>query len=244
MVQGTELLKLLLIVIVIGLPPFLVALKTFREVNPIILGIMSIIYWAGTLYTQQVVPFILIMILIIKEYKNRKGDSGEFTRGQENKPYGIKDFFKIALFTLLLRFPLGIVNFVFMIILQNFGVNIQQQEVVDIFVSSNELLLNIFLFVLIVFMAPINEEFSMRHWLFHKVLTPKTGKIIAAILSSALFTLLHYNVVGIPTFFGLGLFACYIYHKRGFWGAITVHFIFNLSTVFLLMLTKFLIPLA
>lgn len=233
-----ELLKLLLIVVVIGLPPYLIALKIFKRLNPIILSLLSLVYWIGTFYTQQVAPFLLIVIILVEEYILSKKDTNIFAHKGYDEKFHLKDFFLILFFTLVIRFPLGVINYFFIIILDLLGIGIQQQEMVDIFVNSQEPLLNIFLLTLIVLMAPINEEFSMRYWLFDKVLSPKVGIILAAILSSTLFTILHYNIVGIPTFFGLGLFACYVYYKKGFWGAVTVHFTFNLSSAVMLMAVK------
>lgn len=230
-----EWIQLLLIVIVIGLPPYLTALKTFGKLHPVVLIVVSIIYWVGTFYTQQLIPFLLILILLIKKYRDGKR-YGQINFYRAKKPFRMKDFFPIILFTLLLRYPIGILNTFYVYILDILGINIQQQEVVDIFINSKDTLLNVLLFLLVVIVAPINEEFSLRHWFFGKLLSPRIGAILSAILSSILFTFLHYNITGVPTFFLLGLYACYVYTQRGFWGAVTVHFTFNLSSVLLLRL--------
>jgi membrane protease YdiL (CAAX protease family) len=238
-----EVLQLLLIVIVIGLPPYLIALKTFRNLKLITIIILSIIYWGGTIYTQQVIPFILILILLIVNSRNKK-IMEEYEPSIVNKKFTLKDFILIAGATILIRFPIGIINIFYVLLVDLIGINVQSQEVVDIFVNSQNNMLNILIILLVVIVAPLNEEFSMRYWLFGKVLSPRAGAIIAALISSGLFTLLHYNIAGVPTFFVLGLYACYIYYRKGFWGAVTVHFIFNLSSVLLLMLTKLIIPIA
>ncbi len=239
-----EMMKLALIVIVIGLPPYLVALKVFEEdLSFNIKILLSIIYWAGAIYTQQVLPFILIIIILNKKYRS-KDLSHEYSENESRSQFSFKDFLITSATTILIRFPIGIINIIYVFFLDSLGVKIQGQEVINIFVNSQNKLISLILMLLVVIVAPLNEEFSMRYWLFGKVLSPKVGIITGAIISSSLFTLLHYNIAGIPTFFILGLFACYIYYKKGLWGAVTVHFIFNLSSVIFLLMAKTLIPLA
>ena len=242
MLSFKELIQLLLIVVVIGLPPYLIGLKMFQGLNPAILIGLSIVYWGGTIYTQQVVPFILILFILFQDGRNKR-TMEDYEGLIQKERFRFKDFISISVLTILLRFPIGIINIIYVLIVEKIGINIQQQEVVDIFVNSQDNLLNTFLVLLVVMVAPLNEEFSMRHWLYGNMLSPKIGGILAAIISSSLFTLLHYTVAGIPTFFILGLFACYIYYRKGLWGAVTVHFTFNFSSMVLLMLVKHLIPI-
>ncbi|SJZ91486.1 CPBP family intramembrane glutamic endopeptidase [Garciella nitratireducens] len=230
-----EWVQLLLIIIVIGFPPYLAALEIFRKLHPIIFILVSIIYWVGTAYTQQIVPFLLIVILLIKKQREQK-KYGQINFYREKKIFHIKDFFSIILFTILLRYPIGILNAFYVYLLDILGISVQQQEIIDIFINSKNILLNVLLFLLVVIVAPINEEFSLRHYFFGKTLSKRVGPVFAALLSSVLFTLLHYNIAGIPTFFLLGLYACYVYTQKGFWGAVTVHFAFNLSSILFLFL--------
>ena len=157
--------------------------------------------------------------------------------------FTLKDFILLAGGTILIRFPIGIINVFYVLLVDYIGINIQSQEVVDIFVNSQNNIINILIILLVVMVAPLNEEFSMRHWIFGKVLSPRIGIIIAALISSSLFTLLHYNIAGVPTFFVLGLYACYAYYRKGLWGAVTVHFTFNLSSVLFLLMAKAFIPI-
>ena len=53
MLSFKELIQLLLIVVVIGLPPYLIGLKMFQGLNPAILIGLSIVYWGGTIYTSR-----------------------------------------------------------------------------------------------------------------------------------------------------------------------------------------------
>lgn len=236
--SAIELIQLLLIVMVIGFPPYLSAIGMFKKMPLFVFIIVSIIYWAGTLYTQQLVPFLLIIILLIKKYRDKK-HRREIQLYTPHPTFGVKDFFSTVLLTILIRYPIGIVNTFYIYFIERLGMDIQQQEIVDVFVNSQNGVLNVLLICLVVIVAPINEEFSIRHWFFDRVLSPRIGVIFAAIISSMLFTLLHYNITGVPTFFLLGLYACYIYHRKGLWGAVTVHFTFNLTSILAVIWTKY-----
>lgn len=232
-----EIVQLLLIVIVIGLPPYLIGLKTFKDLKTMYRILLSIIYWGGTIYTQQVFPFILIVILLIIHYKNKKQVGiQEESVGKES--FTFKDFIIVAGATIVMRFPIAIINSLYVLLIDSIGISIEGQPVIDYFVHSQNNILNILIVFLVVIVAPLNEEFSMRHWLFGKTLSPLWGKKIAAVISSGIFTLLHYNIAGAPTFFLLGLYACYVYDKKGLWGAVSVHFVFNLSSMLLLLGVK------
>ena len=173
-------------------------------------------------------------------YKNKKLEQ-IYESKIENQGFAFKDFVLIAGITILIRLPIGIINVFYVLLMDLIGINIQGQEVVDYFINSQNSILNIFIIFLVIVVAPLNEEFAIRHWLFGKVLSPRIGIKMAAVISSSLFTLLHYNIAGIPTFFLLGLYACYTYNRKGLWGAVSVHFIFNLSSMILLIGTKSLI---
>lgn len=237
-----ELIQLLLIVIVIGLPPYLSAIGMFKKLPPFVFAIASLVYWGGTLYTQQIVPFLLIIILLIKSHRDRK-QQGEIQLYTSHQPFRVRDFFSTIVFTILIRYPIAIINVFYVYFINRLGIEMQQQEIIDVFVNSQNSVLNILLICLVVIVAPINEEFSMRHWFFGRVLSPTIGPIFAAIISSALFTLLHYNITGVPTFFLLGLYACYIYHRKGLWGAVTVHFTFNLTSILAVIWMKYFLPI-
>ncbi len=67
-------------------------------------------------------------------------------------------------------------------------------------------------FIVIVVLAPILEELFFRGFLFPAFIK-KCGPIWAALISSAIFGLLHFQTnVSIYTF-TLGLFLCYLYYK-------------------------------
>lgn len=83
-------------------------------------------------------------------------------------------------------------------------------------------------FVLAVFLAPVCEEMIFRGFLFGG-LSARFGGIPSAILTSAVFALVHgYSVVGLIATFGYGLVFCWMFARSGsLWPGILTHGIFN-----------------
>jgi uncharacterized protein len=121
------------------------------------------------------------------------------------------------------------------IISKYLGMDVKPQEIIEEFVVG-ELYYKVLLFVLVVVLAPFVEEYIFRYYIYDKLLLPRMPAVVAAIISSALFTLLHFNVSGIPTFLGLGLYCTFMYEKKGFYGAVITHVVSNLATAAFLML--------
>jgi membrane protease YdiL (CAAX protease family) len=115
-----------------------------------------------------------------------------------------------------------------------FGMEAKPQEIVEEFAAGGQFY-KIMLFALVVILAPFVEEYIFRYYIYDMLLLPRMPALTAAIISSALFTLLHLNVSGIPTFFGLGLYCTFIYEKKGYYGAVITHVVSNLATVVFLL---------
>ncbi|HBM80788.1 MAG TPA: hypothetical protein DD426_08125, partial [Clostridiaceae bacterium] len=104
---------------------------------------------------------------------------------------------------------------------------------------------SILYFIMIVFCAPIVEEFVFRYWLYDSVLKRWTGRIISAVITSILFMAAHYNLQGSIAFFLIGMINCYLYEKYGYWAAVANHFMFNFTSAAMLVAVKiFGIPLS
>ena len=99
------------------------------------------------------------------------------------------------------------------------SVNSNQVEVVKI-IEENFVLA----FIYIVILAPLTEEIGMRYFIFGGL--KKHKKVLAYILGSCIFALLHYmvligqsninvlnEVLALPTYLGAGLLFCYVYDK-------------------------------
>jgi membrane protease YdiL (CAAX protease family) len=102
----------------------------------------------------------------------------------------------------------------------------------DLFMKGNWVTI-IILSAMTVITAPVLEEFIFRH-IIYRGFSGKTGKIAAALISTILFTLLHYNLTGAVSFFAVGAYNCYLYEKYGYRAAVINHFVFNFSSTVLI----------
>ncbi len=92
--------------------------------------------------------------------------------------------------------------------------------------------------VLVTFLGPVAEELFFRGFAY-PVLRKRIGIKWAMILVSAVFALLHLNVIAFFPIFALGLLLAYLYEKTGsLMPSITVHVIHNTAVVFFVYLYK------
>lgn len=83
------------------------------------------------------------------------------------------------------------------------------------------------LILAVVFFAPVLEEVFFRGFMFAG-LRERWGWKKAAIISSAVFALIHIEPLAIPSLFVLGFVFAYIYHRAGsIWPSIIMHFLVN-----------------
>jgi membrane protease YdiL (CAAX protease family) len=80
-------------------------------------------------------------------------------------------------------------------------------------------------------------EFVFRNYLY-RIIKKRTGQVLSAIITSTLFAILHFNLAGIVSFFGLGIYNCYLYEKYGYRASVMNHFIFNLISVVFIIIFK------
>jgi len=79
--------------------------------------------------------------------------------------------------------------------------------------------------------APIVEEFFFRKFLY-RVLKFNFGILLAALISSTVFALIHFTISSFFVLLLLGLFLCYTYEKYGILAApIFSHSLFNLLMI-------------
>ncbi len=94
----------------------------------------------------------------------------------------------------------------------------------EIIGTNTSLKAKIVLFINIIILAPICEEFIFRGFLFHR-LSEKYSTTTGIILSSLIFALLHVSPVGAFIF---GVLMCWIYMKtQSLWIPIGIHFLNN-----------------
>lgn len=224
--------QLITILLIAGLniPVFLELYKHVLKSRPVWLrAVIIIIYWSAAIATQTIAAFCGIIYLFFAFYKNIRldEDSDELDVWHINA----RDALIALAGTLAARAVIWLVHVIYIIILVKLvKYNIKLQDVVTTY-SEAKLILKLILAAEIVIIAPMVEEFVFRYFLYDKILGPRMPLAVAATLSAMLFTFLHFNVSGIPTFFGLGLFCTFIYQKKGYWAAVIAHATSNLITL-------------
>lgn len=220
--------------VIINVPIFFQLYNVFlKKLNNLQIVIISILYWISAIFTENLIPFIAVTILIIRyhlkiEETNSLGNTHIWK-------YKWKYVFRISVFTLIFKVTLTLINSFYIIILNYFlKYEIKPQSIVTDFYNSGSYV-KIVYFLLIVIFAPFVEEYVFRYFLYDKFFLSYMPAAYAAILSATIFTIAHYNAGGVPSFFGLALFCNYFYEKKGYFAAVTAHLVFNLSTILLLL---------
>lgn len=222
----------ILILVFISIPPWLTLNKYLKvRVNRFLLYALFFIYIAATIFTQNALPFFAVLISIY--FLHRTGNSEEelfYFRPLKQKKLEV--FLKSVGF----KFIISIINIWFAFFLMGYGIKLQTQEISKIFIGSSWPVV-ILLVILTVVTAPIVEEFIFRHTLYRQ-LSKRIGRISACLITSALFALLHFNFLGTVSFFGVGIFNCYLYDKYGYRAAVFNHFLFNFTSTFMIIIFK------
>jgi membrane protease YdiL (CAAX protease family) len=224
-----EILKALSIIALLALPPWFVFRKYVRHrIGRPLLILMFIGYIGITIFTEQLMPFIIVIFIFIfmKSYR------GEDETLYYLRPLGNKKL-EIVLYAIVFNFLVRIINALYVLILnQIWHFEPKSQEIMDLFMKGNWVTI-IILSAMTVITAPVLEEFIFRH-IIYRGFAGKTGKIAAALISTILFTLLHYNLTGAVSFFAVGAYNCYLYEKYGYRAAVINHFVFNFSSTVLI----------
>lgn len=223
-----DILKEVSIILILAVPPWVIFRKYLKQkVNQIVLFLLFIIYILATLFTQNLLPFLLVFIILIKENKKKDSRFSSLTR-----PLG-RYKFEVILYSLSFRFIITIITIVIGIVIQSYGYKLEAQQITNMFLEAGTLKL-IWLSLIAVIFAPVLEEYVFRH-IIYRGLCKKVSKPMAAILSSALFMLLHFNLISSLATFALGLINCRFYDKYGYRASVMNHFIFNfLSTAIMI----------
>lgn len=193
---------------------------------------ISIVYWGFALETQTIAAFASILYLYFRYYKNAGAeDSYDTIDVWRFKP---SDIIKVISMTAITRIALIFIQIIYAIILVKLvKYNIKPQDIVTYY-SDAKLIYKLILAADIVIIAPIVEEFVFRYFLYGKVLAPRMPMFIAGIFSAVLFTIMHLNVGGAPTFFLLGLLCTYLFQKKGYFAAVLAHGVSNLITLLII----------
>ncbi|KRQ86136.1 CAAX amino terminal protease self- immunity [Caloramator mitchellensis] len=233
-----EIIKMLSILILLALPPFLALIRysnLFKK-KKYMWFLIFIPYVVATLFTQNLLPFIAVILTL---YFIKKQNDEELMFHFRSLKGWTAEIIGIAV---LFKFAITILSVIYVFLLTKLGFTVESQEVIGMFLKASWIQV-IFLSITTVIFAPIVEEFIFRHMLYRGV--KKKNKAFAVIFTSLLFTLLHYNLAGSLSFFAVGILNCYLYDKFGYRAAVLNHVVFNFISVVLIIAAKVLnLPLS
>lgn len=230
-IQWIEVVKSIAVISLIAVPPW-IALRKYlkRKINELVLLLLFIAYIVSTIFTQNFMPFIAVMLTLFFTLKYEDDEETYYFRPLE------KNRNEVILYAFVFKFIITLVNLFYVAVLMKLGVKIENQEILKMFISDGWFKVIILSIIAVIF-APVVEEFIFRNYLY-RIIKKRTGQILSAIITSTLFAILHFNLAGIVSFFGLGIYNCYLYEKYGYRAAVMNHFIFNLISVIFIIIFK------
>ncbi|GAA0718020.1 CPBP family intramembrane metalloprotease [Clostridium malenominatum] len=227
-------IKNAIVFLVLYIPPLILFMKYWNERGrgKVLLLVISIIYLILSLFTQNLLPFILVLICI--KYIRDSGREDYYSYGFTIKNFKILRAFKYSLISYLGTIIIAIIA---LSVFSLFNFPIKDQEIIT---QITELPLKRYIMTIpiIVIFAPIIEEFTFR-WLFlQKIFKNRLGMVISSIITSLIFSLVHFNLKSFPAIFWIGLFNCYLINKHGYWYAVFNHAFFNSVSTFAILIQK------
>ena len=198
-----------------------VSLQSNSEKN-LILGIISILVLVC--FSSQL---LLILLLLLFFQKNTYGAS-KFIYFQQ---FGIKE---ISNWTQSFT-KIWCIIFFFSTISHLMLIEFPVQDIVN--KLKNEHFENkVLIIISVLFIAPLTEEVVFRKFLYRSI-KKSLGAGMSAIVSSLLFSLVHFSISSFIVLFLLGLFFCYYYEKyKTICAPVWIHFNFNLFSTILILI--------
>lgn len=243
-----NIIKDAIVYIFINILPLIVFLnvRKIKGNKNIIVYILIPMYLVLALFTQNLLPFILV-ILIILYMRNIYNDDLLYTDsnfidyGDQFRRYSfnIKSFkilqgMKIITFSYLITIVISAVEAIFYNI---FNLVPKNQDVINI---MRDMPLKKFLIMIpvTVIFAPVVEEFIFRWFIFENIFKKRLGTAMAVVLSSSIFAIAHFNLKAFPILMWIGIYNCYLIEKKGYWYSVFNHSFFNLITTSILLFDK------
>lgn len=228
-----DLIQNILVYTITYIPPLIIYIKFWKrfDKNKFIIALISLIYLGASLYTQNILPFILVVLNIMYlKVENEEYEKYNFSIRKFKFLEGLK--YSIYSYGITI-----IISIITMYVFTKLNVGTKEQEVVTWMVDMSLVKYIITMPVALIF-APVLEEFVFRWFFFEKVFKKSLGLYLSASISSAMFAIVHFNLRAFPMILGIGLFNCYLIEKKGYWYAVFNHFFFNFVTVMLLLQQK------
>jgi membrane protease YdiL (CAAX protease family) len=217
----------------LSFPPFFELYKHILKNKPVFIKIAIIIVYWGTAVATKTLAALAGIIYLYFAYYIKQGQD-EACDDTDIWHIDIKTSIKVILMSAGARAAISLIHLIYIIILIRLvNYNIKPQEIITYY-SNADIIYKIILFLEIVFIAPIVEEYVFRYFLYGRIFSERMPRAVAMVLTAALFTASHFNVSGIPAFFGIGLFCAFLYSKKGYWAAVIAHSTSNLITLLFL----------
>ncbi len=119
----------------------------------------------------------------------------------------------------------------YVVLLQRLGLELPLQPILGVFAAGRTPDWALPLLVAeVACIGPLFEEFAFRGFLFGW-LEGRSGAVTATFLSSAVWGLLHGDLLLVPPLFVLGLVLCWLRVRRGLWAAFGLHAAHNAFVV-------------
>ncbi|MBP1743323.1 MAG: Abortive infection protein [Firmicutes bacterium] len=227
-----EIAKEILVFLLLIIPPLLVYIRFWRERDRsmMLISAISIIYIIAAIFTQNLMPFILVLFNIAI----MKGRVEFEEYGFSLKGFSFIKGMKYSVFSYFITIVVAIVS---ISVMAYFGIGQEEQEVVKWMTDLPLEKFWIAVPVAAVF-APVVEEFVFRWFFFERLFKKSIGLIAGAVLSSLIFAFIHFNIQAFPMILWIGMYNCYLIEKKGYWYSVFNHLFFNSVTVAALLMDK------
>lgn len=254
-----NIIKDILVFLLVYIPPLIIFARFWREKDrsTIILIVITLLYIAGSMYTQNLLPFILVVFDIkyikyssiptvnerlqypYEESRYKRNISSRVKFDYERFKFGWKNFnilfaLKFAAISYIMSMFISVFE---TILLSRIKVELQEQEVVS-WMTNMPLWKFIVIIPIIIIFAPVVEEFVFRWLFFEKIFKDRIGIYLSALLSSIIFGFVHFNLRSFPILVWIGIYNCYLIDKKGYWYSVFNHFTFNFITTVALLIEK------
>lgn len=194
--------------------------------------LVAILYIPSIFIFENVYPFLVALIVIALLKILQENDYYRFNFSLRSvKPAAA---LKYAFIFYALNIIVSIIS---VTVLSIFFKSLNDQEVVTR-LQNNDLIYTLMTFPVAVIFAPVLEEFVFRWFYFEKIMKGRIGVYSAAVISSLMFGMMHFNLKAFLPITILGLFNCYLIEKKGYWYCVINHSIFNLITFVMLFIDK------
>lgn len=193
--------------------------------NPAEITITPAILFVG--YIVQLVPPLLVLVLLVFREINPLSFFGLLWK---NARYVIVIAPAGVIATYIFLFGLEIGGF-YSWLNDHFGDQAKLQQTVKTYQEANAVTIRIMIAISVIVIAPIAEEIVFRGYIYTATKRFSNG-FTAALLSSLLFGVVHFNIAALVPLIFLALILALAYELTGsIWAPISIHAMFNATTI-------------